>query len=125
MTIADGRSYELAGFWARLKRASLTLGVPIALAAILPIALTIIAALPKEAWMLLAIAVMLADLRTAVRRKLDRKRKSVLYDGRMGRGFPRRKSEKTTFLEDLLILVVFFVGLPLIVAQELLRQSKR
>ena len=126
MSIAEGRSRDLVGFWARLKRASLTLGVPIALAAILPIALTIIAALPKEAWMLLAVLVALADWRTAARRKSDRKRKSnSYYGGRMYGGFLQGKGEKTTILEGLLILVIFFVGLPLMVAQEFLQPSKR
>jgi tetratricopeptide (TPR) repeat protein len=52
MSAAEGTSHDLVGFWARLKRAGLTLGLPIAVATILPIVLTIVAALANEAWTL-------------------------------------------------------------------------
>jgi hypothetical protein len=129
MSVTERTSYDPVGFWARFKRASVTLGVPIALAAIIPIAAVIIAAIPKEAWMLLAVAVAvavaLADLRTIVRRRSDRKRKSNSHYKQVLGGFLQGSGEKTTVLEGLLILVVFFVGLPLMVAHEFWQRARR
>jgi tetratricopeptide (TPR) repeat protein len=80
MSVTAETSYDLIGFWARLKRATLTLGLPIAAAAILPITFTVLVTFSHEAWALLAAsltalvgwALYFTELRSHARRTIAR-----------------------------------------------------
>jgi preprotein translocase subunit SecG len=123
MSARKRTSYDPIGFWGRLKRASLTLGVPILLAAILPVAFALVAAMPKEVWILLPVAVALIDLRTVIRR--NQEGKSSSGGGRLGGILGGGKTQKTTITKSLLILVVLFVALPMMVAQQFLHSASK
>jgi hypothetical protein len=117
MSTTERTPYDPIGLKGRFKRAFLTLGVPILLAAILPVAYAIVGA-----WVLFFVVIALADWHTVVKR--NRMRRPSYKRGRPA-GLFGGPTEKTTITETLLVVAVVLVGLPLIVGHEFSRAALR